>query len=67
MDALKLFTKDSNELKDLLNVLKCFIDDISIDFRLNKYENVTFSKGGFIETYLIALDFSQRLKTRISL
>lgn len=46
MDDLKkiLFSKIDNDMKDLLNIVKCFNEDISMDFILNKCIKLTFNK-----------------------
>lgn len=36
MDDLKLFAKNDNELKSLLNTVKYFSDNIGMDFGLDK-------------------------------
>ena len=45
MDDLKLYAKDDNELEGLLRIVKGFSDDISMDFGLSKYAEVTFKRG----------------------
>lgn len=41
----KHVAKDNNELKDLLNIVKYFSDDIDMDFGLHKSAKITIHKG----------------------
>lgn len=47
LEDLKLFAKDDNELKGLLNIVKYFSDDIGMDFGLDKCAKVTFLNVSF--------------------
>lgn len=49
-------------MKGLLNIVKCFSDDIGIDFGLDKCAKVTFKKGRIIETTSIDLDFVTKIR-----
>lgn len=62
MDDLKLFAKDDNELKGLLNIVKYFSDDICMSFGLDKCAKVTFKKGRILEAPLIDLDFATKIR-----
>lgn len=44
MDDIKLFAKYDNELKRILNTVKCFNDDIGMDFGLDICAKVTLQK-----------------------
>lgn len=51
MDHIKLFVKDDNALKAILNNVKCFSDNICMDFGLDKRAEVTSKKERITETY----------------
>lgn len=41
MDHIKFFAKGDNELKSIVNAVKCFSDDIAVDFGFDKCLKVT--------------------------
>lgn len=40
------FAKNDNEMKGFVNIARCFSDDNSMDFILNKCVKLTFNKRG---------------------
>ena len=45
MDDIRLYGKSSNELESLLNTLRIFSTDISMEFGLDKCATLTIHKG----------------------
>ena len=45
MDDLKLYGKSSRELESLLNTVRIFSTDISMEFGIKKYATLTMHKG----------------------
>ena len=62
MDDLKLFVKDDNDLKDLLQTMKKFIDGIVISFGLDKCAKAAFKRGKLTETTSVELDRNTLIK-----
>ena len=56
MDDAKLYVKYDKELKGLLSTVKQFIDDICMEFRLDRCAKATFIKGKFTRTTAVELD-----------
>ena len=50
MNDLKLYAKNGKELEGLLPTVKQFIDDIGMEFGLDKCAKATFIKGKFTRT-----------------
>ena len=55
MDDQKLFAKDDNDLKGLLQTVK-FSDDIIMSFGLDKCAKATYKRGKLTETTSVELD-----------
>lgn len=49
-------------MNDLFNTVKCYSDDISIDFEFDKCPKVTFTKGKNTETHSIDLDITINIR-----
>ena len=62
MDDLKLFVKDDNDLKDLLQTMKKFIDGIVMSFGLDKCAKAAFKRGKLTETTSVELDRDTLIK-----
>ena len=62
MDDLKLFVKDDNDLKDLLQTMKKFIDGIVMSFGLDKCAKAAFKRGKLTETTSVELDRNTLIK-----
>ena len=55
MDDLKLYTEYDDDLKGLLSTIKRFIDDIGMQFSLEKCVKVAVKKGSPIKSKNITL------------
>lgn len=62
MNDIKFFAKDENVLKGLANAVKCFSDNIGMDFGLDKCAKVTFKKERITETHSMDLDFVTKIR-----
>ena len=54
MDDLKTYAKSESQQTGLLNIVKTFIDDIKMEFGLDKC--ATFKRGKLTETFDLQLD-----------
>ena len=66
MDDLKLYGKSSNELESLLNTVRIFSTDISMEFGLEKCATLTIHKGKATHTEGLTLSNNNTIK-RLSL
>ena len=62
MDDLKLFAKDDDNLKGLIQTVRNFTDDTGMKFALNKCAKVTFESGKLIKSPSIKLDKNTTIK-----
>ena len=62
MDDLKLYTKDDNELAELLRIVKGFSDDIGMEFGLSKCVKASFKKGKLEKPDHVQLDEETLIK-----
>ena len=62
MDDLKLYAKNDDQLKGLLETVKRFSDDIGMEFGLDKCAKVTFKRGKITSTSHINLDIDTQIK-----
>ena len=58
MDDLKLYGKSAPELESLLNTVRIFSNDISMEFGLDKYATLTIQKGSVVQTEGINLPYN---------
>ena len=64
MDDLKLYRKSSNELESLLNTVRIFSTDISMEFGLEKCATLTIHKGKATHTDIVKQQHHQRAESR---
>jgi hypothetical protein len=62
MDDLKLYGKSSNELESLLNTVRIFSTDISMEFGLEKCTTLTIHKGKATHTEGLTLSNNNTIK-----
>ena len=62
MDDLKLYGKSSNELESLLNTVRIFSTDISVEFSLEKCATLTIHKGKATHTEGLTLSNNNTIK-----
>ena len=62
MDDLKLYGKSSNELESLLNTVRIFSTDISMEFGLEKCATLTIHKGKATHTEGLTLSNNNTIK-----
>ena len=62
MDDLKLYGKSSNELESLLNTVRIFSTDISMEFGLEKCATLTIHKGKGTHTEGLTLSNNNIIK-----
>ena len=55
MDDLKLYAQNDGELEGLLKTVKAFIDDIGMEFGLDKCAKATFKRGKLVTSENIEL------------
>ena len=56
MDDLKAYAMNDNQLKNLLDIVNTFSDDIKMEFGLDKCAKATFIKGKLTKTSNIVLN-----------
>ena len=62
MDDLKLYAKNDNDLEGLLQIVKSYSDDISMEFGLEKCAKATFKRGKLVSTSHVKLDNDTKIK-----
>ncbi|XP_063591903.1 uncharacterized protein LOC134768991 [Penaeus indicus] len=62
MDDLKLFAKSDQDLEGLLTTVKCFSDDIGMEFGLDKCAKASFVKGTLKATSSVTLDLDTTIR-----
>ena len=62
IDDLKTFPKNDNKQTGILNTVKKFIDDINMDFGLEKCAKATFIKGKLTTWQSVQLDINTTIK-----
>ena len=62
MDDLKLFGKNDSEIEGLLKTVKCFSDDIGMEFGLDKCAKATFIHGKLTKSSAISLDIDTQIR-----
>ena len=62
MDDLKLIGKSDEELQKQIQTVKTFIDDIYMDFGLEKCAKITFKKGKLIHSQNLVIDINREIQ-----
>ena len=62
MDNLKLFAKNSSDLKDLLTIVKDFSDDIGMEFGIGKCAKASFKRSKFCKASNINLETNTKIR-----
>ena len=62
MDDLKTFAKNDNQQRGLFIVIKAFINDIKMEFGIDKCAKAIFKRGHLTQTTNIDLDINTVIK-----
>jgi hypothetical protein len=62
MDDLKLIAKSEEEFQRQIHTVKTFIDDIHMEFGLEKYAKVTFKRGKLISSQNVVIDNNREIQ-----